>query len=223
MSLRYRAFSLALVTAIVILSGVIHVAPVMAAEVEDMHLVYEFDSQTLMVNVTHYSINKNDIIETIEIQKNGIFYMNRTYENQSVDEWVYDTFSISAVVDDNLTVTATCSKGYSITRWLIVTSGTATNPPSTDTTTVPSDNGDPPGTLSGLGPAVAASLAVIVIFIIIIAWLNPEKVPSVFKQLGSRIQSGLSWLGEKLKVTFLWLKASLGTFYQQIRTRTTSK
>ncbi|MFW9806192.1 MAG: hypothetical protein ACFFFK_05635 [Candidatus Thorarchaeota archaeon] len=228
MRMRKSSLGFTIVIMLTIIGTIADITPVSATVPEDLRLVYDFDSQTLAVNVSHYSPSvKNHYIETIEILKNDVFLMNTTYENQSVSWGVYDTFSVSAVVDDNLTVTAFCSKGYSLTTWLIVTSGTSTNPPPTETTTAPttepSDNGDPPGALSGLGPAVAASVAVVIVFIIILGWLNPERVPDVFKKLGSRIQSGLSWLGDKLKATFLWLKASLGTVYQQIKARVPSK
>ncbi|MFW9835171.1 MAG: hypothetical protein ACFFEK_14320 [Candidatus Thorarchaeota archaeon] len=202
MSLRQRSFCFVFVITLTLLIGVVHVTPVMASEPEDMHLVYDFDSQTLMVNVSHYTPNtKTHYIEIIEILKNGVFFMNRTYENQSVNWGVYDTFSVSAVVDDNLTVTATCSKGYSLTRWLIVTSGTSTNPPPTDTTTSstePTDNPDPSGSSLGTGVAIAAGVGVVVFLIVLFAWLNPDKVPDSIKQLGSRIRPGVDWFGEKM-------------------------
>jgi hypothetical protein len=193
------------------LTGLTHITPVTATEITDMQLVYDFGTQTLTVNVTHHSLNKNDIIETIEILKNGIFYMNRTYENQSDAWWRYDTFSVSAVVDDNLTVTATCSKDYSITRWLIVTSTTASNTPPTDTTstTEPTGGTEPPDPSLGLGVAIGAAVAVVIFLIVFFAYLNPERVPEAFKKLGSRIRTGFSWLGEKLSSLFQHIKARL--------------
>ena len=219
MSLRKRPFCLAIVVTLIMLSGVAQVIPVVATEPDDIQLVYDFDSQTLMVNVSHYTPNtKTHYIELIEILKNGVFLMNKTYENQSVNWGVYDTFSVSAVVDDNLTVTAFCSKGYSLTRWLIVTSGTSTNPPPTDTTTssteptAPTDGPEPSEQPLGIGVAIAAGVGVVVFLIVFFAYLNPESVPNVFKQLGSRIRTGLGWLGEKL-----------GNLFQNIKNRIPSK
>lgn len=200
--MRQRSFCFALLITLTILTGVVHITPVMATEPEDMHLVYDFDSQTLMVNVSHYTPNtKTHYIEIIEILKNGVFFMNRTYENQSFSWGVYDTFSVSAVVDDNLTVTTTCSKGYSLTRWLIVTSGTSTSPPPTDTTTSPTEPTDGPNPSDqplGAGAAIVVGAGVVVFLVVFFAWLNPDKVPNSLRQLGSRIRPGVSLFGEKL-------------------------
>lgn len=228
MRLRKLAFAIVIVITMTMLSSLVYITPVMAIEPDEMHIVYDFDSQTLTVNVSHFSINKNDIIETIGILKNDIFYMNRTYENQSNNEWVYDTFSVSAVVDDNLTVTAFCSKGYSLTTWVVVTSTTATNSPPPDTTTTttttePTNGIDSPGTPLGGEIAIVAGIGVVVFLIVFFAWLNPDKVPSAFKQLGSRIRSGVSWFGEKLRGTFAWMKAGLGNLLQQIKSKSSSK
>ncbi|MGD9396595.1 MAG: hypothetical protein PVJ05_09230 [Candidatus Thorarchaeota archaeon] len=212
MSSRRRSVHAALIVILALAISSAQSAPVEAAESSEMQLTYDFGAQTLTVNVSHYSINKNDIIETIEILKNGVFYMNRTYDNQSDDWFVYDTFSVSTVVDDNLTVTATCSKGLSITRWLIITSGTATNTPPPETTTPtptePTDGPEAPGITLGTGVAIAAAVGVVVFLIVLFAWLEPDR----FKGLGSRIRAGFTWIGEKV-----------GNLLQQIRTRMPSK
>ncbi len=228
MSLRKLTLYLVMSISLTMCLGFGQITTVTAIESSDMQLVYDFGSQTLAVNVSHYSINKNDIIETIEILKNGIFCMNRTYENQSTNEWVYDTFSVSAVVDDNLTVTATCSRGLSITRWVIVTSTTATNTPPSDTTTTTTteestDGTDSPGTPLGTEFAVVAGIGVVVFLILFFAWLSPDNIPGVFRQLGSRIRSGLIWTGEKVRNAFSWLKTGLGNLLQQIKAKAPSK
>ncbi len=217
MSLRRRTIYIVVAISLTILTGFVQVHPVSADAVDDIQLVYDFGSQTLAVNVSHYSINKNDIIETIEIRKNDIFYMNRTFENQTNDEWVYDTFSVSAIVDDNLTVTAICSKGLSITRWVIVTSTTATNTPPPDTTTTPTTTSEPtggidtPGTPLGVEFAIVAGIGVVVFLILFFAWLSPDNIPGVFRQLGSRIRSGLSWFGEKMSNIVQQIKTKLSS------------
>ena len=216
MSSRRQSIYIALIVILALVISFAQCAPVEAAEPSDMQLTYDFSAQTLTVNVSHYSINKNDIIETIEILKNGIFYMNRTYENQSNDEWVYDTFSVSAVVDDNLTVTATCSKDFSITRWLIITSGTATNTPPPETTTPtptePTDGPESPGITLGTGVAIAAAIGVVVFLIVLFAWLEPDRFRGLVKGFTARARAGVTWIGEKV-----------GNLLQQIRTRMPSK
>jgi hypothetical protein len=216
MSSRKLSERIALIITLVLLVGSVHTTPVDATEPSDMTLVYDFGTQILSVNISHYSPSiKNHYIENIEVLKNGVSLLNRSYPNQSVDWGVYDTFSVSAVVDDNLTVTAFCSKGYSLTKWLIVISGTSTNPPATDTstsTTEPTESPEPSDQPVGAGVAIAVSIGVVVFLIVFFAWLNPEKIPESIRQLGSRIRPGVDWLGEKLS-----------NIIQQVRAKVPSK
>jgi hypothetical protein len=227
--MRNTTLGVVIVIMLAMLSSMTNITPVAATVAEDMHLTYDFGSQTLAVNVSHYVANtKTHYIETIEIHKNGFSVLNRSYTNQSFNWGRYDTFSVAAAIDDNLTVTALCSKGYSLTSWLVVTSGTSTNPPTTDTTTSttqPTDGTDSPGTNLGPNPMIGVGVtAVVAVFLIIFfAWLNPDKVPIMFRQIGSRLRTRFSWFGEKLKNTFSWLKAGLGNLVQQIKTKSTSK
>ncbi|NHI90077.1 MAG: hypothetical protein EAX87_11190 [Candidatus Thorarchaeota archaeon] len=229
MSMRKSTLGLATVIILAILSSMTNITPVAATVPEDMHLTYDFGSQTLAVNVSHYVANtKTHYIETIEILKNGFSVQNTSYNNQSFNWGRYDTFTVSAAVGDNLTVTAFCSKGYSLTRWLVATSGTATNPPSTDTTTSttePTESTNPSGTTLGPNPmiGVGVAAAVAVFLIVFFAWLNPDKVPGMFRQVSSRLRTGLSWFGEKVRGAFSWLKTGLGNLVQQIKTRSTSE
>ena len=193
MNRRHANLSIVAILTIFLLTGSIQ-TPVSAHIPEDMTLMYDFGTQILTVNVSHYTPNlKTHYIEQIEIEKNGISVLNRTYDNQSLNDYVYDTFSVSTVVDDNLTVTAFCSKGYTRTSWLVVTSTTATNPPPTETTTTttePTGSTPPPEPPSGMGPAIVVGVGVVIFFIIFFAWLKPELVPESLKQLVSRIRSG---------------------------------
>jgi hypothetical protein len=190
-------------------------------------LTYNYSSQMLTVNVSHYVPNtKTHYIENIEIQKNGLSILNRSYTNQSFNWGMYDTFSVSANVDDNITVTALCSKGYSLTSWLIVTSTTATNTPplsttsATETTTTDIDTS---GTSLGTGPAIAAGATVVIFFILFFAWLKPEYVPDIFKQLGSRVRARASWFVEKLTGVLFRLRMGFGNLLQRITAKTSSK
>jgi hypothetical protein len=113
---------------------------------------------------------------------------------------MYDTFSISAIVGDNLTVTGFCNKGDSLTAWLIVTSSTATNTPTSGTTTT---TGPTSGTDSltplDTGLVVGVAGIVIVFFVLLLMWLKPEYAPEALKRLGSRTKTGAAWLWEKLR------------------------
>ena len=181
-------------------------SPVSATEPSAVVLTYDPGSQTLAVNVSHDVANiKTHYIENIEISNNGISTLNRSYANQSYDWGMYDTFTVSTSVGDNLTVIATCKRGHSLTQWLIATSTTSTSSTSTETTTQTTNGTYPLGTSMDVGPAIVVSFTVIIALIIFFAWLNPDRVPNVFKQLGARIKSGFSNL------------------VQQIRTRSSSK
>ncbi|MFW9789334.1 MAG: hypothetical protein ACFFE1_16805 [Candidatus Thorarchaeota archaeon] len=225
MSLEKRTICVSLII-LTILSGAVHVNPVSASVPEDMQLVYDYGTQTLSVNVSHYTPNlKNHYIENIEVLKNGLSLLNRSYPNQTVNWGVYDTFSVSADVDDNLTVTAFCYKGQSLTRWLIVTSTVATNPQSSDTTTTTTtepDGGPEPlaGGSLGTGIAIAAAAGVVIFLIVFFAWLNPDKVPTSLRGIGTRLKPGVSWLEQKLKGAFSWIKGGFGTLIQRIKTKT---
>ena len=226
---RRHTTSIVVVVALALMVSAVYTTPVDATAPSDIQLVYDFNMQTLTANVSHYVANtKTHYIETINIQTNGISTLNRSYTNQSYDYGVFDTFSISASVGDNLTVTAICKKGYSLTRWLIVTSGTSTNSAptgSTTSTTEPTDTTNPSGTTLGPNPmiGIGVAAAVTVFLIIFFAWLNPDKVPGMFRQVGSRVRTGLSWFGEKVKGAFSWLKAGLGNLVQQVKTRSVSE
>lgn len=215
-----------MVITLTMLTGFANIPSAAATVAEDIHLVYDYGSQILTVNISHYVANtKTHYIETVEIHKNGISILNRSYVNQSYNWGMYDTFNVPAAVDDNLTVTGICSKGYSLIRWLIVTSTIATNsPPSNTTSTTEPTNGvDTPGTSLGTGSAIAAGAVVIIFFVLFFAWLKPEYVPDVFKQLGARIRNGVTWLGEKLRNMLSWLRAGLSSLLQQGAAKFASK
>jgi len=215
-----------LIVAITLFVLTLPVVPVSATDIDAMTLTYDFGSQILAVNVTHsVSNNKTHYVETIEIWRNGISVLNQTYENQTYLWGEYDTFSISASVGDNVTVTATELKGDSFTSWLIVTGSTATNSvtdttsttstetdSSETTTTTAPDGPESPDTPANIVPVVAVGVFLVVFFIVLFAWLNPDKVPEVIKQLGARIKGGLSriWIG-------------IGNLFSQIKAKINSK
>ncbi|MFW9957613.1 MAG: hypothetical protein ACFFCT_06045 [Candidatus Odinarchaeota archaeon] len=224
--MKKRTVCIATVIALTMLTGFANIPPATATVASDILLVYDYATQALTVNMSHYVANtKTHYIEAIEIRKNGISILNRSYANQSYNWGMYDTFNVPAAVDDNLTVTGICNKGYSLTRWLIVTSAIATNTPpsSTTSTTEPTNGVDVPGTSLGTGPAIAAGAVVIIFFVLFFAWLKPEYVPDVFKQLGARIRNGVTWLGEKLRDMLSWLKAGLSSLVQQGAAKFASK
>lgn len=200
MSLRKGILSIAIILTITLLTASVLHNPVAATEPSNVMLVYDPGSQTLAVNVTHdVANNKTHYIENIEIKNNDLSILNRSYTNQSYDWGMYDTFTVSTTLGDNLTVTVTCKRGHSLTQWVIVSSTTATSSLPTETTTQPTDGPDSPGTTLDAGPVIVAGVAVVLFMIIFFAWLNPERVPDVFKQLGARIRSRFSNLVQQVK------------------------
>ncbi len=200
----------------------IYTMPVEATEPSDIVLTYDFDSQTLTVNVSHYVANtKTHYIETIEIKNNDISILNRTYLNQTFNWGMYDSFTIAADNGDNLTVTATCSKGYPITSWLTVSSSTSTTTTTTTTTTnttTTTDGPDSPGTSLDVSPVVIVGIALVIFFILFFAWLEPNRFPG-----GSQIREGLLWVWEKVSGAISWLRIGIGNLFQQIKDKVSSK
>ncbi|MGY5872797.1 MAG: hypothetical protein RTV72_11165 [Candidatus Thorarchaeota archaeon] len=198
MSLQKRTVQNAIIITLALLICLLPIMPVEASEPENIALVYDFDSQTLTVNVSHYVSNtKNHYIENIEIWKNDISILNSTYTNQTFNWGMYDSFTVATDVGDNLTVTATCNlQGYTITSWLIVSSTTVTNSPTTtDTTTNTTDATDgpeSPGNTGNVGLAIIVVIVLILFFTLFFAWLKPEYVPERFKQIGSRVRGANS-------------------------------
>ncbi|MFX0108535.1 MAG: hypothetical protein ACFE7R_09645, partial [Candidatus Hodarchaeota archaeon] len=110
--------------------------PVSATPPTEIALEYNSSTDFLFVNITHIVPNpKNHYIETVEVQKNNVFYENKTFSNQSSIIGQITNFTIPAVGGDNLTVIAICSRGDSLATWMIVPTTTSTTTTSTSTTT----------------------------------------------------------------------------------------
>jgi len=208
MSLKKRIVCMAIVFALTVLTNTVGIPLGAATEPSEIVLDYDSGSQTLAVNVSHSVANtKTHHVETIEVQKNSLSMLNRSYENQSFSWGMYDTFSVSASASDNLTVTVSCSRGDSLTASLIVESSTTTTTPPTGTTmTTTATTTEPTGTDSptpldvGFVGAVAAIVVVLLIVLLLLLMrFRPEYVPDALKQLASRIRAGTAWLWEKLR------------------------
>ena len=209
----------AMVIMFALLVSSIYTMPVEATEPSDIVLTYDFDSQTLTVNVSHYVSNtKTHYIETIEIKNNDISILNRTYVNQTYNWGVYDSFTVAADVGDNLTVTPTCKRGHPLTRWLIVTSTTTNTGTDTTSTTTTTDGPGSPGTSANMSPVIVVGIALIIFFILFFAWLEPDRFPG-----GSRIRAGLLWCWEKLRGAITWLGAGISSIFQKIKDKVSSK
>ena len=224
MSLHKRTVHIAIIITFALLAGSIYNIPsVDATEPSDIVLAYDFNSQTLTVNVSHYVSNtKTHYIEYIEIKNNEISILNRTYVNQTYNWGMYDSFTVSTSVGDNLTVTATCSKGYPITSWLIISSTTTTTGTTSTTTTTltttTTDGPGSPGTALDVGPVIIVGIALVIFFILFFAWLEPDRFPG-----GSRIRAGLLWCWEKLRGAITWLGAGISSIFQKIKDKVSSK
>ena len=233
MSVKKLKLKILTIIAFIICTSLISIPTGVALAPSDMKLTYEFQSQTLTVNVTHVGQNKNDYIQIIEIFKNDVSVLNRTYTNQTEARGVLDTFDVTAVIGDNLTVTATCSKAYSITRWLVITSTTTTNTSSAETTSTTTANEtsttEPTNTTNALdtpmntGPVLAIVVGLLIFFILFFLWLKPEYAPDALKKLGTRIRAGLSLLTEKLREIGVWIKTGFTSLLQQLKIKLISK
>ena len=220
MSAKKLKLKILTIIAFIICTSFISIPTGVALAPSDMQLTYEFQSHTLTVNVTHEGQNKNDYIQTIEIFKNDVSIQNRTYTNQSADWGILDTFDVSAVIGDNLTVTATCSKGYPITRWLVITSTTTANTSTTETnstttTTEPTNTTNVQDTPMNSGPVLVIVVGLLIFFILFFLWLKPEYAPDVLRKLGTRLRAGLSLLTEKLREIGVWIKTGFTGLFQR--------
>ena len=221
MSLHKRTVHIAIIITFALLAVSIYNIPsVDATEPSDIVLTYDFNSQTLTVNVSHYVSNtKTHYIETIEIKNNEISILNKTYVNQTYNWGMYDSFTVSTSIGDNLTVTATCKRGHSLTRWLIVSSTTTTSSTTeTTSTTTTTDGPDSPGAALDVSPVIVVGIVLVIFFILFFAWLEPDRFPG-----GSRIRAGLLWFWEKLRGGISWLVTRISSVFQQIKDKVSSK
>jgi len=126
----------AIILLIILLFVLYQTEPIAATPPSDISLEYDYDAQILKANITHFVPNiKAHYIELIEIMKNDVSYLNRTYVNQSATYGMYDTFDVQASHGDNLTLVATCSKGQFLASWIMISetsSTTSTTPTGTD-------------------------------------------------------------------------------------------
>ncbi|MFW9888337.1 MAG: hypothetical protein ACFFER_09155 [Candidatus Thorarchaeota archaeon] len=146
--------------------------PVETTTPERIVLIYNEDTHTLFVNVTHPVQNtKNHYIELIEIFKNSVFQFNRTYSEQVFNYGLNDTFAISAASGDNLTVTVTCFKGYSLSKWIIVGGPTTTNGTSSTPTQTETETTTPPPQPMPFDPSIAVGVGFVGAVVFIIAFV----------------------------------------------------
>ena len=195
-----KAVAIIVLTALVLVT--IEACPVHATAPTEVDLEYNLDTQALWVNVTHEVPNpQNHYVELIEVFKNGLFQLNRTYPEQPYFYGLNDTFTIAASGGDNLTVTATCSRGDSLSNWIIVsesttttgtTSTTSTSTAATTTTTT--TTGTQTSTqMEPLNPSVflIGGMIVVAVFVIVFVLYQSGHAEKL-RPLADRIKSGLS-------------------------------
>lgn len=109
----------------------IQAAPVNANNPSSIDLDYNFGTQVLTVDITHFVTDVvGHRIDTIVIEKNSVEVVTRSYTVQDSTTGMSDTFDISAVHGDVLFVDANCSQIGQITG-----SVTVVDPAVTPTTT----------------------------------------------------------------------------------------
>ncbi|MFX1367460.1 MAG: hypothetical protein ACFFAY_02550 [Promethearchaeota archaeon] len=184
----------------------------------EIDLEYNQSTQTLAVNVTHEVPNpKNHYIQLIEVFKNGVFQFNRTYPEQQFNYGLNDTFTIIASSGDNLTVTATCSRGHFLSAWILAssttsgsTSTTSTGTTSSITTTTGTQTNT---TLEPLSPSAVFVVGLtLVVILVILMVLYQSGYGEKLRPLLDRIRTGL-----------IALKATIGSFVGGLKGRLTRK
>lgn len=169
-------------SAIVLLAvlSLVSVSPILANAMPPTQIVlyYYLDTQTLAVNVTHEVPNPaNHHIELIEVFKNGLFQFNKTYQEQEFNYGLNDTLTISALEGDNLTVTATCTRGHFLSNWIIVSASSPTG--STDTSPTQ------PNTLGSFdaGTALVIGLMCSLVLLVVLGGLRPDLFEPILQRL----------------------------------------
>lgn len=113
--------------------------PVAAHTPSNMTLEYDWDTQTLSVDIAHpVSDPATHHIQTIIVYKNDVMVHTESYTTQSSTSGASDTFNIPAVDGDVLRVWANCSISGFIERTVTANEpGTTTPPPpGFDSTTI---------------------------------------------------------------------------------------
>ncbi len=201
---------------LVILSLTVFNAPLVhATPPTEIDLDYNHGTQALAVNVTHEVPNpKNHYIQKIEVFKNGVFQFNRTYPEQQFNYGLNDTFTIIASSGDNLTVTATCSRGQFLSAWIIASSTTSGSTSTTSTGTTSSTTTTTTGTqtnttLEPLSPSAVFVVGLtLVVILVILMVLYQSGYGEKLRPLLDRIKTGL-----------IVLRATVGSFVGGLKER----
>jgi desulfoferrodoxin (superoxide reductase-like protein) len=136
--------------------------PVVAHTPTSMTLEYDWDTQVLIVTISHTVANPNDhFIQNITVYKNDVKVDSMAYTSQGSATAASDTFNIAAIDGDVLRVWANCSVSGFIQDTITITEPSTTSTTTTDGTITP-----PPG----LDPTVLILVTVValgVIFLVI--------------------------------------------------------
>lgn len=112
----------------------VQAVPIAANNPDAIDLDYDFGTQTLTVEITHFVVDVvSHRIDTIIIEKNSVLVTTRSYASQDSTTGMSDTFSITAVHGDVIRVDANCSQVGGIEGTITVID------PSVSTTTTPID------------------------------------------------------------------------------------
>ena len=97
---------------------------------QDMVLDYDIDTQILSVSITHISPAPNShYVNRIDVERNDEVIISEEYDSQPTTSEYTNTYDISAVIGDELIVTAYCNIQGSITRSITVRDPTQDEPP----------------------------------------------------------------------------------------------
>ncbi|MHA2076630.1 MAG: hypothetical protein ACXAB0_00060 [Candidatus Thorarchaeota archaeon] len=145
-------------------------APVNAHGPSAVHLDYDFGTQVLTVDVSHSTGTPGThyIVEII-VEKNSVEFTSRDYTSQPSTSNIVDTFDVSAVHSDVLTVTAFCNIAGQLTESITVIDPSATTT-TTDTTTSggSTTSPTPPADLDLTLVIIAGAAGVVIIIIAVV-------------------------------------------------------
>ena len=93
---------------------------------QSMQVKYSMETKTLAVDITHQVSNLNShYVNNILVTINGDTVIDEDYTSQPDSNYALSFENVSADVDDNIVVLASCNQGGSIMEELTVSEGTS--------------------------------------------------------------------------------------------------
>ena len=127
--MKYKSFKaafLAMFTTIILLIS----SQAIAHSPEDIVLEYDINTTTLDVTITHVTLDPNShYVYKVDVKINGELYLSEQYTSQPTTSTFKYSYTVTANIGDEISVTAFCSLFGSLTKTLIVPNENAPNAP----------------------------------------------------------------------------------------------